>query len=58
MRMNLFVHLRDMYQITHATKIGYANEFFQNFSKFPKVNLEKFTKLTMTFSTSVTSNIH
>ena len=43
MRMNWFVHLRDMFQITQATKVGYANKFFQNSSKLSKVNLEKFT---------------
>ena len=43
MRMNWFVHLRDMFQITQSTKVGYENKFFQNSSKLSKVNLEKFT---------------
>lgn len=32
-----------MFQTTQATKVGYANKFFQNSSKLPKVNLKKFT---------------
>ena len=32
-----------MFQTTQATKVGYANKFFQNSSKLTKVNLEKFT---------------
>lgn len=32
-----------MFQITEATKIGYANKFFQSSAKVSKVNLEKFT---------------
>lgn len=43
MRVNWFVQLRDMFQTIQATEIGYANEFFQSFSKLPKENLEEST---------------